>query len=328
MASDTVSRMSALFFLVVLSLVVLACGEVGDRSSVPAAGSAGDAAAGGAGLNGTRWESVEVTGFTLPTGARVQLAFDADRFFAQIDCNHMAAPYTVDGDRLIVAYESTTETAAAACPRPRAEADAWFLNLVTSHPQVGRREDTLTLTGEDAAVVLQPIDHGAADGRDEPAEGISTAPGTATASTSPSPPRDSDGVTQSYSSPVIRVMAAAPTNGAASEGTIVSSSAALAEAWREAHVRGQPPDLPVGHVGVLVIAREIQSTCRSTGDVVNVEISGAEVVVRLHPDGEFARPCPGPTGSHAWTAFVVAIPEEIGASLATADVQLAESAAD
>ena len=75
---------------------------------------------------------------------------------------------------------------------------------------------------------------------------------------------------------------------------------------------------PPETVGLFVIAREGKSTCRSVRDVVGVEVPApnaapatidANAVVLLDPDGKFLQPCPGPSGAHAYTAFVVAIPE-------------------
>ncbi|MGI9015543.1 MAG: META domain-containing protein [Euzebya sp.] len=319
--------MRTLLFLVALPLALLGCGEVANDTGVPAARSSEDAVRRMADLSGTRWESVDVTGYTLPEGAMVRLEFDGDRFLAQIDCNHMAAPYTIEDQRLIVVYESTTETSMA-CPRPQADADAWFLSLIASQPQIEMAGDTMTIGQEDSRVVMELVDDDTKDGAGESSEMATAGPGTDAPSPDATDPDEAAGVTNSYSSPVIRTLAAAGTDNGTSDGVIVHTSDALADAWHEADVQGTPPALPDDHVGVLVIARVTQSTCRSPEDVLNVEISGGHAVVRLHPDGEFTRPCPGPPGSHAWTAFIVAIPEEHAANLATATVQLAESASE
>lgn len=105
------------------------------------------------------------------------------------------------------------------------------------------------------------------------------------------------------------VIAAAATRDASLKGHVVRDSDGLAAVWQTANVSGDPPVLPPRTVGAFVIGREAQSTCRSVDDVVGVEVRRGVVVVQLDPDGAFVQPCPGPEGAHAWTAFVVAIPD-------------------
>lgn len=123
------------------------------------------------------------------------------------------------------------------------------------------------------------------------------------------------------------VIAAAATGDATLKGHVVRDSDGLAAVWRMANVRGEAPVLPARSVGVFVIARVAQSTCRSVDDVVGVEIRRGVVAVQLDPDGAFVQPCPGPEGAHAWTAFVVAIADRYDDPLtgATASVARAPS---
>lgn len=104
-------------------------------------------------------------------------------------------------------------------------------------------------------------------------------------------------------------LAAAATQDATLKGHVVRDTDGLRGVWRMANTSGSPPELRPGTVGVVVFAREAQSTCRSVDDVVGVKIVAGQVVVELDPDGAFVQPCPGPDGAHAWTTFVVAIPD-------------------
>jgi hypothetical protein len=121
----------------------------------------------------------------------------------------------------------------------------------------------------------------------------------------------------------VQAITAAATHDPSLKGHVVADSAGLASVWQMADVIGTPPQLPDGTIGVFVIARQAESTCRSTDDVVGVEIDNGQVIVLLDPDGQFTQPCPGPLGSHAYTAFVVAIPDTFWDQLGGADIRLA-----
>lgn len=134
-----------------------------------------------------------------------------------------------------------------------------------------------------------------------------------------------DGTTHSLQRPIIRLLAAGSTQDDHIQSEIVHDATVLRDLWQEAGIAGAAPELPEGFVALMVVARFTRSTCRSPDDVVNVEIRGEAAVVRLDPSGEFQRPCPGPIGAAAWTAFAVAVPDVDGAHLRTVSVQLAES---
>jgi hypothetical protein len=119
-------------------------------------------------------------------------------------------------------------------------------------------------------------------------------------------------------------LAAAASTDPSLKGHVVRDTATLAQVWNMADIEGEPPTLPDGTVGILVFAREAESTCRSPDDVVGVEIAAGEVIVLLDPQGEFLRPCPGPEGAHAWTAFALAIPDQYDHDLTGAGTLLAD----
>lgn len=113
-----------------------------------------------------------------------------------------------------------------------------------------------------------------------------------------------------------------PTDDTSLEGQIVEDDEELAEVWQAAQMSDRALNLPDGTVGVFVIARQAESTCRSPDDVVAVEILDAEAHVLLDRDGEFMRQCPGPLGAHAFTAFVVAIPDSYTQQVDSATTRL------
>lgn len=120
------------------------------------------------------------------------------------------------------------------------------------------------------------------------------------------------------------VLAAAPTNDPSLKGHVFREADGAQSLWAMADVAGTAPMLPEGTVGVFVVARDAESTCRSTEDVIGVEIVDGLVVVVLDPDGDFVRPCPGPSGAHAFTAFTVAIPDHYDDGLTGAEARLGE----
>lgn len=122
----------------------------------------------------------------------------------------------------------------------------------------------------------------------------------------------------------VQTLAAAATHDPSLKGHVVLDTESLASVWDMANVSGAPPTLPDGTVGVFVIARQAESTCRSTDDVLGVRVDDMATVL-LDRDGEFTRPCPGPEGSHAYTAFVVAIPDVYADQLGGASSELTSS---
>lgn len=120
------------------------------------------------------------------------------------------------------------------------------------------------------------------------------------------------------------VLAAVATNDPSLEGHVVRETEDVQRLWGMADVADAAPMLPEGMVGVVVVARDAESTCRSTEDVVGMEIVDGVVVVVLDPDGQFLRPCPGPPGAHAFTAFAVALPDYYDDGLTGAVSRLGE----
>jgi hypothetical protein len=104
------------------------------------------------------------------------------------------------------------------------------------------------------------------------------------------------------------VLAANAAERAGFRGAVAMDRAELAAAWEEAGALGGPPSIPDGF-GVLVVTVP-SSTCRSPDDVLGVEVDGDTAVVVLDAEGEFTRPCPGPSDVPRATVFAVAIPAE------------------
>lgn len=121
-----------------------------------------------------------------------------------------------------------------------------------------------------------------------------------------------------------QVLAAAATNDPSLKGHVFREADGAQSLWEMADVAGTAPELPAGTVGVFVVARDAESTCRSTEDVVAVEIVEGLVVVVLDPEGDDLRPCPGPAGANAFTAFTVAIPDQYDEGLSGAESRLGD----
>lgn len=81
------------------------------------------------------------------------------------------------------------------------------------------------------------------------------------------------------------------------------------------------PISPEGIVGLVVVARDGVSTCRSTEGAIGMEIVDEGSVRVPDPAGDLLRPCPGPSEAQAITAFAVALPDQYDDGL-TAEVPL------
>lgn len=173
--------MRSIVMLLAFSLLLLACSEVVNGDGVPAAGDAGDAAGLAAALVGTEWESTDVDGFDLPSDAHIRLRFvDATTadvgFGAEIDCNSMESPFTIEDGRFFADPDAFSHTTMECDAEDRA-ADDWLFELLTSQPQINRDGDTLTMTGAESRVVFgtrsrQVVDAVAATPEVMPSEGV------------------------------------------------------------------------------------------------------------------------------------------------------------
>lgn len=92
------------------------------------------------------------TGHDLVAGSRVVLAFTENDVGAQPGCNSMSAPATWDDGVLRLGADLTSTR--MACTDELMAQDDWFAALLTAEPTLTLDEDTLTLTGPDATVVL------------------------------------------------------------------------------------------------------------------------------------------------------------------------------
>jgi heat shock protein HslJ len=103
-------------------------------------------------VSGRTFVATEVTGHQLADGSQVVVAFTEDSVGLQPGCNSMSAPATWDDGTLLVTGEMrSTEMA---CGDELMAQDEWLSDLVSSGPQIAVDGDTLTLTGQDATVVL------------------------------------------------------------------------------------------------------------------------------------------------------------------------------
>jgi heat shock protein HslJ len=92
------------------------------------------------------------TGHDLVEGSRLVLVFTEDAVGAQPGCNSMSAPATWDDGVLRLDAELTSTR--MACTDELMAQDDWFAALLAADPTLALTEDTLTLTGPDATVVL------------------------------------------------------------------------------------------------------------------------------------------------------------------------------
>lgn len=126
------------------ALVLVACGSSG--SDVQAGGGPGD-------LDDRTFLSRSVEGHELLAGTQVRLTFSEGRLGAQAGCNHLSAPYRLDGGALDVSGEGMAMTDMGCDPARHAQ-DEWLAEFLGSSPRADLDGDELVLTSPTATVRL------------------------------------------------------------------------------------------------------------------------------------------------------------------------------
>lgn len=119
--------------------------------------SGGQSGQGNANLRGKVYVSTSVTEQgkprTMVEGTKVDLRFtDDDRLIANVGCNMMQGPVSLDGGKVTVAELSST---AMGCPKPELhQQDEWLSKLLDAKPSWKLDGANLVLTGGDTEIVL------------------------------------------------------------------------------------------------------------------------------------------------------------------------------
>lgn len=136
--------------LLLLAIAALAgCGnaEPADEGGGAATGVSADA------LDGRSFVATSVRGHELVAGSELTLAFERDRLSARAGCNTLAGGWSIEDGRLRAADLAQTQIG---CEERLARQDAWLASFLGAGPRVALDGDQLTLTGEDATIVLAP----------------------------------------------------------------------------------------------------------------------------------------------------------------------------
>jgi heat shock protein HslJ len=145
---------TALALLTLSALALAACGSDDDSpaadDSLPAVGSAPAADD----LADRAFESTEVTGHELVADTTIELAFTSDSLSARAGCNSMNGGYSITDGALEVGVMASTMMA---CSDELMAQDTWLSEFLSSGPAIALDGDTLTLTGDDAAITLGAI---------------------------------------------------------------------------------------------------------------------------------------------------------------------------
>ena len=137
---------SAISLLALTALALAACGSDDDTSS-GSAPTADD-------LDGTTFESTDITGHELVADTTISLAFQADAVSANAGCNTMNGGYTItDGVLEVGAMASTM----MACSDELMAQDTWLSEFLAGGPEIALADDTLTLTGSEATLTLDAV---------------------------------------------------------------------------------------------------------------------------------------------------------------------------
>jgi heat shock protein HslJ len=137
---------TAFALLTLSALAFAACGSDDDTAS----GSAPTADE----LEGTTFESTDVTGHELVADTTISLAFQDDRVSANGGCNTMNGGYTITDGTLEVAAMASTMMA---CSDELMAQDDWLAEFLAGGPEIALDGDTLTLTGGDSTMTLEAV---------------------------------------------------------------------------------------------------------------------------------------------------------------------------
>ncbi|WP_256840673.1 META domain-containing protein [Ornithinimicrobium cryptoxanthini] len=146
-----------------LALALSACANQtapGDGSAAPE-----PSASTGEELAGRTFVSTGASGHELVDGSQVQLTFEATTLSARAGCNALFGDYAVEEQTLRVGAMGSTEMG---CEQALMEQDQWLAAFLEAGPTVRVDGDELTLSGEEAELVL--TDRVVAD-PDRPLEG-------------------------------------------------------------------------------------------------------------------------------------------------------------
>jgi heat shock protein HslJ len=145
---------TAFAVLALSALALAACGSDDDSpaadDSLPAVGSAPTADD----LADSAFESTAVTGHDLVADTTIELAFTSDGLSARAGCNSMNGGYSITDGTLDVGQMASTMMA---CSDELMAQDAWLSAFLSGGPAIALDGDTLTLTGDDATLVLEAV---------------------------------------------------------------------------------------------------------------------------------------------------------------------------
>lgn len=137
---------TALTLLALSALALAACGSDDDTAS-GSAPTADD-------LDGTTFESTDVTGHELVSDTTITLAFQADAVSANAGCNTMNGGYTITDGTLEVATMASTMMA---CTDELMAQDDWLAEFLSSGPEIALDGNSLTLTGAESTLTLDAV---------------------------------------------------------------------------------------------------------------------------------------------------------------------------
>jgi heat shock protein HslJ len=121
-------------------------------------------------LAGNVYLSDLVTGRTLVKGTQIRITFEDDSIGASAGCNHMGGAADVVDGRLLVEPLAMTEM--ACFPESKMTQDTWLADFLGSGPDIALVGDELTLTGDDASIVLSEERDTALQGTDWSLDGL------------------------------------------------------------------------------------------------------------------------------------------------------------
>ncbi len=146
---------TAIALLAFAGLMFTACGSDDDApaadDTLPGVGAAPTTAE----LGGQAFESTDVTGHDLVADSSISLDFRDDRLSANAGCNTMNSGYSITAEGTLEV--DAMATTMMACADELMAQDTWLSEFLTSGPQIALDGTNLTLTGDDASIVLAAV---------------------------------------------------------------------------------------------------------------------------------------------------------------------------
>jgi heat shock protein HslJ len=138
------SIVGALAAIAAVVLLLVACNDDADSAAITPEPDV---------LDGSTYESTDVTGHDLVDGSLIALEFKSEAMAARAGCNTQTADYEVTDGTL--RWTGPPASTSKACSSELEQQDRWLSDLLTSGMTASLDDSTLTLDNGDVTIVLE-----------------------------------------------------------------------------------------------------------------------------------------------------------------------------